>query len=73
MRGRLRILRRAEHLEKKKEEERTAFYRDPFKFVQGLFSQEKGGHLKSSKLKEENYLRKAYSDLEEKNKARSST
>ena len=27
----------------------TVFYRDPFKFVKGLFNQEKGGQLKATK------------------------
>jgi len=45
LRSRLAILRRAEYLRKKRkkiEYVRTAFYRDPFKFVKGLFNQEKG-------------------------------
>lgn len=42
--SRLAVLRRAEQLRrkrKKKEQVRTAFYRDPFNFVKGMFSQEK--------------------------------
>ncbi|ONI45671.1 hypothetical protein AN642_00195 [Epulopiscium sp. SCG-B10WGA-EpuloA2] len=61
-------LRRAEYLRKrrkKKEYVRTAFYRDPFKFVKGLFSQEKGGQLKATKLEVEKYLRNTYSDFEQ--------
>ena len=41
MRSGLTILRRAEYLRKKrtkKEYVRTVFYRDPFKFVKGLFN-----------------------------------
>ena len=67
LRGRLAVLRRAEHLRKKrrkKERTRTAFYRDPFKFLKGLFSQEKGGQLRASRLEVEDYLRNTYSDLE---------
>ena len=48
MRSRLPILRRAEYLRKKrkkKEYVRTAFYRALFRFVKGLFNQEKGGQL----------------------------
>ena len=47
------------------EYERTAFYRDPFKFVKGLFNQEKGGQLKATKAEVEEYLRNTYSDLEQ--------
>ena len=64
LRGRLRALRRAEHLQKKrkrKERVRTSFYRDTF--VKVLFSQEEGRQLKSAKLEVEDYLRKTYSDL----------
>ena len=39
-----------------------AFYRDPFKFVKGMFSQGKGGQLKASKQEVEEYLKKTYSD-----------
>ena len=52
LRSRLAILRRAEYLRKKRKKidyVRTAFYRDPFKFVKGLFNQEKGGQLKATK------------------------
>ena len=51
---------KAEHLkQKRKRNERVregAFQRDLFKFVKGLFSQEKG-QLKSPKLEAEDYLR----------------
>ena len=68
LRSRLAILRRAEHLRKKRkkmEDVRTAFYRDPFKFVKGLFNQEKGGQLKETKSEVEEYLRNTCSDLEQ--------
>ena len=48
MRSSLAILRRAEYLRKKKNKKelvRTAFYRDPFKFVKGLFNQENQGQM----------------------------
>ncbi|XP_049449241.1 uncharacterized protein LOC125899203 [Epinephelus fuscoguttatus] len=67
LRSRLAVLRRAEHLRKKrrkKEYARTGYFRDPFKFVKGLFSQEKGGQLKAERLEVEEYLRNTYSDLE---------
>jgi len=41
---------------------RTVFYRDPFKFVKGLFNKEKGGHIKATKSEVEEYLRNTYSD-----------
>ena len=64
----LAILRRAEYLRKKRQKKeyvRTAFYRDPFKFVKGLLNQEKGGQLKATKSEVEKYLRNSYSDLEQ--------
>ncbi|MDG2555567.1 hypothetical protein P7M41_26620, partial [Vibrio parahaemolyticus] len=60
LRSRLAVLRRAERLRKKrrkKEHARTGFFRDPFMFVKGLFSQEKGGQLKAERLEVEEYLR----------------
>jgi len=45
------ILRRAKYLRKKRkkiEYVRTAFYRDPFKLVRGLFNQKNGGQLKAT-------------------------
>ena len=68
LRSRLAILRRAEYLRKKRkkiEYVRTAFYRVPFKFVKGLFNQEKGGQLKATQSEVEEYLRNTYSDLEQ--------
>ena len=44
IRGRLATLRRAENLVKnhrKKERTRSTFYKDPFKFVKGLFIKKK--------------------------------
>ncbi len=60
LRGRLAVLRRVEYVRKKrkkKEYVRTAFYRDPFKFIKGLFDQKKGGQLKATTLEMEKYLR----------------
>ncbi|KAJ8393829.1 hypothetical protein AAFF_G00055580 [Aldrovandia affinis] len=48
LKGRLGRLRRAENLRtrrKRKERARTTFYKDPFRFVKGLFTKEKSGHL----------------------------
>ncbi|KAL1277462.1 hypothetical protein QQF64_024135 [Cirrhinus molitorella] len=62
---RIAILRRAECLRKqhkKKERTRTAFYRDPYKFVKDLFIKEKTGTLKVPIRELEEYLRKIYSD-----------
>ncbi|KAL1263729.1 hypothetical protein QQF64_006468 [Cirrhinus molitorella] len=62
---RIAILRRAECLRKqhkKKERARTAFYRDPYKFVKDLFIKEKTGTLKVPIRELEEYLRKIYSD-----------
>lgn len=59
---RLATLRRAECLRKqhkKKERMRTAFYRDPYKFVKGLFVKEKTGTLKREL---EQHLKKTHSD-----------
>jgi len=67
LRSRLAILIRAEYLRKKRkkiEYVRTAFYRDPFKLVRGLFNQKKGGQLKATKSEVE-YLSNKYSDLEQ--------
>ena len=65
LRCRLATLRRAENLRRKRKEKervRTLFYKDPFKFVKGLFNQEKGGILRTSKEEVEEYLRKTHSD-----------
>lgn len=52
LKGRLGRLRRAENLRtrrKRKERARTSFYKDPFRFVNGLFTKEKSGSLKVPK------------------------
>ncbi|XDV11573.1 hypothetical protein PO909_000474, partial [Leuciscus waleckii] len=62
---RIATLRRAECLRKqhkKKEQTRTAFYRDPYKFVKDLFVKEKTGTLKVPLRELEKHLRKTYSD-----------
>ena len=62
---RLATLRRAECLRKqhkKKERTRTAFYRDPYKFIKDLFAKEKTGTLKVPIKELEEHLRKTYSD-----------
>ncbi|XDV53670.1 hypothetical protein PO909_022108 [Leuciscus waleckii] len=61
---RIATLRRAECLRKqhKKERTRTAFYRDPYKFVKDLFAKEKTGTLKVPLRELEKHLRKTYSD-----------
>ena len=41
---------------------RTAFYRDPYKFVKDLFVKEKTGTLKAPVRELEEHLRKTYSD-----------
>ncbi|KAJ8353668.1 hypothetical protein SKAU_G00212350 [Synaphobranchus kaupii] len=61
----LATLRRAECLRKhhkKKERTRTAFYKDPYKFVKSLFVKEKTGTLKVPVRELEEHLRKTYSD-----------
>ncbi|XP_077060725.1 cadherin-like protein 26 [Siphateles boraxobius] len=57
---RLSSLRRAENLRKrrrKKEQTRTRFYKDPFKFLKSLFPKEKSGALKTTKKDLEEHLR----------------
>ncbi len=65
LKHRLSKLRRAESLRmrrKKKEKARTDFYKDPFKFVKGIFTKEKSGFLKTSKDQVEEHLRTIYTD-----------
>lgn len=55
-RSRLAALGRADHLRKKKREKeyvRTAFFRNPLRFLKGLFNQEKGGKLRTVRLEVE--------------------
>lgn len=49
IRGRLATLRRAQNLvrkQRKKEQTRTSFQKDPFKFAKGLFTEEMSGTAK---------------------------
>ncbi|KAE8301041.1 hypothetical protein D5F01_LYC01192 [Larimichthys crocea] len=58
-------LRRAENLWKrrrKKEQTRTRFYKDPFKFLKTLFTKEKSGVLKTTQNDLEEFLRATHSD-----------
>ncbi|KAK0145336.1 hypothetical protein N1851_015756 [Merluccius polli] len=57
---RLASLRRAENLRKrrrKKEQTRTRFYKNPYKFLGSLFTKEKSGTLKTTKKDMEEHLR----------------
>ncbi|CAM4720493.1 unnamed protein product [Leuciscus chuanchicus] len=65
LKGRLGRLQRAENLltqRRKKEKTRTSFYKDPFKFVKGLFIREKNGSLKVPKTELEHHLKVTHSD-----------
>ena len=42
-----------------------SFFRNPFKFVKGMFNQEEGGQLKAAKSEVEEYLRLTYSNSED--------
>lgn len=62
---RLASLRRAENLRKrrrKKEQARTRFYKDPFKFLKSIFPEEKSGALKTTKADLEDHLKATHSD-----------
>lgn len=62
---RLASLRRAENLRKrrrKKEQTRTRFYKDPFKFLKTIFTKEKSGALKTTKADLEAHLKATHSD-----------
>lgn len=62
---RLASLRRAENLRKrrrKKEQTRTRFYKDPFKFLKSIFTKEKSGALKTTKIDLEDHLKATHSD-----------
>ena len=64
---RLASLRRAESLRlqrKKKEKARAAFYKNPYRFVKGLFTKEKSGSLKIARAELEEYLRSTYMDAD---------
>lgn len=63
---RLTTLRRAEYLRRrrrKKEQARTCFFRDPFRFLKNLFSKEKNGELSSSKEAVEAHLKEVHTDF----------
>lgn len=65
IRARLASLCRAEILRKRrrnKEDTRTRFYKDPFKFLKTLFIKEKIGVLKTTKDDLEEYLRSTHYD-----------
>ncbi|KAM4567620.1 uncharacterized protein V3H82_011871 [Fundulus diaphanus] len=65
IKGRLVTLRRAENLLKKrrrKEQARSHFYKDPFKFVKSLFTKEKSGRLSVSKAVLEEHLKRTCTD-----------
>ncbi|KAJ8390061.1 hypothetical protein AAFF_G00110750 [Aldrovandia affinis] len=65
LKGRLGRLRRAENLRtrrKRKERARTTFYKDPFRFVKGLFTKEKSGSLKVPKRELEDHLKTTHTD-----------
>lgn len=65
IKNRLASLRRAENLQKrrrKKEQTRTRFYKDPFKFLKTLFTKEKSGVLKATRKDLEEHLRVTHSD-----------
>lgn len=62
---RLASLRRAEKLQKcrkKKEQTKTQFFIDPFKFLTSLFTREKSGALKVTKKDLEDHLKMIHSD-----------
>lgn len=63
--SRLAALRRAENLLKKrrrKEQTRSRFYKDPFKFVKNLFIKEKSGSLSAPKAALEEHLKRSCTD-----------
>ncbi|KAK0136753.1 Retrovirus-related Pol polyprotein from type-2 retrotransposable element R2DM [Merluccius polli] len=65
IKNRLSALRRAENLRKrrkKKERARSNFFKDPFKFVKGLFTKEKSGNLQTTKECLEAHLSQTHSD-----------
>lgn len=67
LKGRLTSLQRAENLRtqrKRKEKARTTFYKDPFRFVKGLFTKEKSGSLKEPKRELEDHLIGTYTDIQ---------
>ena len=65
VRKKLGFLRRAEYQRRKKKEkerQRKPFFKNPYQFTKGLFSQSKNGELQVSKEVLEEHLRKTYSD-----------
>ena len=65
IKSRLATLRRAENLLRKrrrKEQTRSRFYKDPFKFVKSLFTKEKSGSLAVSKADLEEHLKESCTD-----------
>lgn len=49
---------------KKKEQARTDFYRDPYRFIKSLFDEERSGFLRAPVKKLEEYLRNSYYDTQ---------
>ena len=65
VRQKLGSLRRAEYQRRKrkeKERQRKTFFKNPYQFTKGLFSQSKNGELQVSKEVLEEHLKKTYSD-----------
>lgn len=65
LKGCLGRLRRAENLRtqcKRKERARASFYKDPFRFVKGLFTKEKSRSLKVPKRELEDHLKTTHTD-----------
>ena len=65
VRHKLCSLRRAEYQRrerKEKERQRKTFFKNPYQFTKGLFSQSKNGELQVFKEVLEEHLKKAYSD-----------
>ncbi|KAK7886737.1 hypothetical protein WMY93_026358 [Mugilogobius chulae] len=70
IKNRLSILRRAEHLRRKrrkKEQVRTRFFNDPFRFLKSLFTKEKSGKLVTSKEELEAHLKEIHSGIHRNN------
>lgn len=65
LKGCLGRLRRAENVRtrrKRKERAKKTFYKDPFRFVKGLFTKEKSGSLKVPKRELEDHLKTTHTD-----------
>ncbi len=65
IKNRLSTLRRAENLRRRrkmKEQARSNFFKDPYKFAKSLFTKDKSGKLKTSKKDLEAYLKQNHTD-----------